>query len=434
MSTIRFELRKNQVSSKTGKAPIRIIYSLNGNRTFIPTKIRLNPLNWNEDDRLPKYVKRAGLLENYQVKEVLDSMKDLETSIRTIEKQYEVNGKPYSGADIALLISADREKLTKKDESKNHLFEFMDKYIEDHKTLREPGSLSVYKSVKTHLEAFEKETRVKVRFDSIDYAFFSKFQAFLISRTKTDMHGNVKPMLNNTTIAKALSTLKTFLSYARRNGIEVSDNYRNFTIRKEKLEVIALDQEEFDSLLSIDLSNNKRLDQTRDIFCFSCSTGLRYSDIAQLRREHINDGFINIVVKKTKSELTVPLNSISGKILQKYSDRNQPLPVISNQRLNDYIKELCQLAGIDTPQEIVRFRGTKREVNVYPKYELVHFHTGRKTFCTLSLEKGMSAEEVMEISGHSDYKSFKRYVKVTEKRKKVVMQKAWGEVQNLKAV
>lgn len=92
------------------------------------------------------------------------------------------------------------------------------------------------------------------------------------------------------------------------------------------------------------------------------------------------------------------------------------------------------ILDIDSQIEIVRYNEKKRNVIVYPKYELVHFHTARKTFCTLSLEKGMSAEEVMEISGHSDYRSFKRYVKVTEKRKKVVMAKAWGEVSNLKIV
>ena len=100
--------------------------------------------------------------------------------------------------------------------------------------------------------------------------------------------------------------------------------------------------------------------------------------------------------------------------------------MISNQKLNEYVKELCQLAGITEQVEIVRFRGIKREAITYKKYELIGVHTGRKTFATVSLEKGMSAEEVMAITGHKDYKSFQRYVKVTEQRKKTVMLKAWG--------
>lgn len=286
--------------------------------------------------------------------------------------------------------------------------------------------MSVYKSIKNHLKAYQDATGNKVTFEKIDYSFFGKFQTFLINRTKIDKAGTKSPMLNNTTIAKALSTLKTFLSYARKEGIKVNDSYRDFTIKREKLEVIALEQSELDKLIQIDLSNSKRLDKVRDIFLFACATGLRFSDVQQLKREHLNKDSITIVVKKTKTALTIPLNEISSSILNKYSDLHKPLPVMSNQNLNYYIKELCELAGIDRPIEIVRFHGKKRVVNTYPKFELISFHNARKTFVTLSLEKGMSAEEVMTISGHEDYKSFKRYVNVTEKRKKVVMLKAWG--------
>jgi integrase len=435
MSTIRFELRKDKISTKTGLGPIRIVYQASGTRTFIPTDIKLHPLNWNIIDQqviapTKKDIssfegkKSSLLLEKHEIREVADQLENFRNEIKNIEKRFEYNKQPYSGSDILNEIKQQHNGKTVKDESKDLLFSFMDSYIEDHQAIREPGSLSVYRAVKAHLKAFENHTKIKVRFDTIDYSFFAKLQTFLINHRG----------LNNTTIAKVLSTLKTFLGYAKRNGIKVPDGYRDFTIKKEKLEVIALEQDEFDSLLNLDLSASRRLDQTRDVFCFSCATGLRYSDVAQLKSEHIHKDVITITVKKTKSELTVPLNSISAGILFKYKDQARPLPVISSQRLNDYIKELCEMAGIDKPQEIVRFRGATREVKVYPKYELIHFHTGRKTFCTLSLEKGMSAEEVMEISGHSDYKSFKRYVKVTEKRKVVVMRAAWGEVNNLKVV
>jgi integrase len=211
-------------------------------------------------------------------------------------------------------------------------------------------------------------------------------------------------------------------------GIKVSDKYRDFKIKKENLEVIALTDYEFEKLFKLDLTGKKKLDHTRDIFCFACATGLRYSDLEQLRREHIKTDEIRIVVKKTKEQLTIPLNPYSHSILDKYKHQHRPLPMISNQKLNDYIKELCQFADINEAVEIVRFRGATREAIVYPKYELISVHTGRKTFATLSLEKGMSAEEVMTITGHRDYKSFKRYVKITEQRKKVVMRSAWGEI------
>ncbi len=211
--------------------------------------------------------------------------------------------------------------------------------------------------------------------------------------------------------------------------------YRDFKIKKDTLEIIALTNEEFETLFYMDLSKDKRLAQVRDIFCFSCSTGLRYSDLDQLKREHIKNDEIRLTVKKTKELLTIPLNIYSNTILNRYASMMNPLPMISNQNLNYGVHELCKKAGINEPIEIVRFRGVKRESIIYPKHELISMHVGRKTFVTLSLEKGMTAEEVMACTGHKSYSSFKRYANVTEQRKKVVMTKAWGGLKNkLKAV
>jgi integrase len=87
---------------------------------------------------------------------------------------------------------------------------------------------------------------------------------------------------------------------------------------------------------------------------------------------------------------------------------------------------LCKPVEINDPIERIRYRGAEKISNMYPKYKVISAHTGRKTFATLSLEKGIPAETVMKITGHSDYKSFQRYVKVTEERKRNEMHKAWG--------
>jgi integrase len=149
-------------------------------------------------------------------------------------------------------------------------------------------------------------------------------------------------------------------------------------IKQDTLEVIALTNEEFENLYNYDFSNNKRLAQIRDVFCFACTTGLRYSDLFQLKREHIKNGEIRLTVKKTRELLTILLNSYSKSILPKYEGMLKPLPVISNQNLNYGVKDVCKLAGINEQVEIVRFRGTKREAITYPKYELIGVHTGRK--------------------------------------------------------
>lgn len=436
MSTIRFVLRSDKIQ-KSGLAPIEMVYQISGQRKYYNTGQKVKPANWSPDTQESIYLDRKTakkltppidhdlLLTEKDTETVNGKLDDLKKLIGTIEQRFELDKVVYSAEMIIDKLKDSKTIATKKTAPSKILYDFIDKYIEDHKTSREPGSLSVYKSMKAHLQAYEQQTKNKIAFDKIDYSFFQSFQNFLIGR-KIIVAGKSVPMLNNTTIAKQLSTIKTFLNYAKKQGITITDKYKDFTIKKENLEVIALTNEEFETLFYLDLTNNKKLSQVRDIFCFACSTGLRYSDLYQLKRENIKADEIRITVKKTKEPLSIPLTPYSKAILAKYEAQLQPLPMISNQKLNDYVKELCQLAGITEEVEIVRFRGIKREAITYPKYNLIGVHTGRKTFATLSLEKGMSAEEVMAITGHRDYKSFQRYVKVTEQRKKTVMLKAWG--------
>ena len=434
--TIRFEHRTEKID-KDGKAPVRLIYQVRGQRKYYNTGQKLLTESWDSKNQQAIYMDRKTakklypaidydlLLTESEAATLNGKLQDIQKLIDSIEQRFEMDKIVYSAEMVIDKLNEFEKPKTKKEAPSNILFDFIDKYIQDHTKTREPGSLIVYRSLKNHLQAYQQEMKKKIAFDKIDYSFFQSFQNFLIGRTKT-VKGKTFPMLNNTTIAKQLSTVKTFLNYAKKQGINVSDKYKDFKIKKDELEVIALTNEEFEKLFYFDLTNNKKLAQVRDIFCFACSTGLRYSDLDQLKRTHIKQDEIRLTVKKTKEKLTVPLTPYSIAILSKYEAQHRPLPMISNQKLNDYVKELCQLAGITEQVEIVRFRGIKREAITYKKYELIGVHTGRKTFATVSLEKGMSAEEVMAITGHKDYKSFQRYVKVTEQRKKTVMLKAWG--------
>lgn len=443
--TLNFVLR-TQKTLKSGKTPIYLTYSIHRVRLFYSIDRNIYKEYWNTENKNAFYIPKkeaakllpelstSEFLTETEIQEINKTIKDFESNIIGIENKFIANDIQFSSQMVIDELKNINKSKTKKEEPNNFLFDFMDTYIKDHEITRAKGSLSVYKSVKRHLEAYQKTTRHKVTFETVDYEFFNKLNTFLINRTKTDKAGITSPMLNNTTIAKTLSTLKTFLGYARKQGIKVNDSYKDYAISKQKLEVIALEQHELDALINYDLSNNKRLDRVRDIFVFSASSGMRYSDTALLSREHIINNEIKFVVKKTKQKLSIPLNSISSSILNKYRNDKKILPMVTNQELNRCLKDLCKLVGIDTPIEIVRYYGAKRVEVVYPKYELVHFHTARKTFASLSLEKGMSAEEVMLAGGWETYNSFKRYVKITEKALKLSVTKAWGEVDHLKIV
>jgi integrase/uncharacterized protein YeaC (DUF1315 family) len=452
MGVIRFELRA-EIKDRSGRSPIRLVYSIQSKRKYFPTGIKLYQWQWDQKQqqaifwRAKKDIKAAHpdteVKELLTQKEVDDINKDiaaLRAKVIKIEKKFEALEQPYNAAMVLSELAEKKKKQTLSERTSKELFAFMDHYLNT--TIRKPGSLSVYRALKAHLQAYQEHTGRAVTFDALDYNFFESFKYFLV-----DVRG-----LSNTTVAKQLSTVKTFIGYAKRHKIPVGDEHKNYKIDRDELEVIALTAVEFERLFYMDLSHDLRLAKVRDAFCFSCATGLRYSDLKQLNSTHIKRDEIQLTSQKTEQILRIPLNPYSKAILDRYKDCPTPIPVISNAKMNQRLNGkdvydekgklvkhypgLCELAGISDPVEIVRYRGTKREAKIYPKYELITCHVGRKTFCTLSLEKGMTAEEVMAISGHKSYKSFSRYIKVTEDRKKQSMAKAWGEIKDnkLKAV
>lgn len=435
--TIRLALRLDKTSKKDGKAPIELIYSLHGQRKRVTTGVKILPASWNESKNLVNYISRAeakklcpDILYNDLPSE--SEVEQLNAEL-TLKKKEIARAENLIGEDrkfnsemivVAVRVAGAKKSRTEKADAGKYLVDFIDSLVADSRATRNPGTIKVYITTRNHIEAYQKLKRVKITLEEANYSFLQGFYNYLITEV-----GQI-----NVTATKQVTTVKTFLSFARKHGFTVNQTYHDFNVKRETLEVIALTEEEFLALYNVDLSGNKRLAQIRDVFCFSCVTGFRFAELAQLRREHIKPDHIELTVMKTRKIIKIPLNYYSRIILAKYRLHIRPLPVISNQKTNSYIKELCQLVGFNEPIQIVRYQGSKRLENTYPKYELVSAHTGRKTFATLSLEKGANAEEVMSMTGHRSYASFKRYVKITEERKKLVMQKAWGAPEILKVV
>ena len=190
--------------------------------------------------------------------------------------------------------------------------------------------------------------------------------------------------------------------------------------------VIFLDWNELMIVYNFPIPENKKyLERVRDIFCFCCFTSLRYSDVANLKRSDIEKDFIRITTIKTADTLNIDLNDYSRAIIDKYQNETFPfdraLPVISNQRMNEYLKELGELCGIDTPVTITYYKGNKRFDEVYPKYALIGTHTARRTFISNALMMGIPPQVVMKWTGHSDYKAMKPYIDIADKAKAEMM-------------
>lgn len=239
--------------------------------------------------------------------------------------------------------------------------------------------------------------------------------------------------LRNTTIAKNISFLKWFLRWAHRRGYNPSTAQDTFRPKLKgtdgnSKEVIYLEWEELMSLYGFAFpAGCPSLPQVRDVFCFCCFTGLRYSDVAKLKKSDIKGNSISVVTQKTADGLIIELNKYSRAILGKYGDADLPkgkaLPVISNAKMNERLKVMGKAAGLDAPQRIVYFKGSQRYEEVHPKYELLTTHCGRRTFIVNSLRLGIPSEVIMKWTGHSDFKAMKPYVKIVDKLKESEMSK-----------
>lgn len=240
--------------------------------------------------------------------------------------------------------------------------------------------------------------------------------------------------LRNTTILKQISFLKWFLNWTTTKGYNQNSYYSKFSpnIKTTDKKVIFLDWKELMTVYNFDFStanldpkNAKALEKVRDVFCFCCFTSLRYSDVENLKRSDIKADTLEITTLKTADTLTIDLNNYSRAILLKYSKEvytaNKALPVISNQRMNDHLKTVCELCGLDTPTTITYFKGSKRIDEVYPKYALIGTHAGRRTFICNALSLGIAPQTVMKWTGHADYKSMKPYIDIADAEKAKAM-------------
>lgn len=186
--------------------------------------------------------------------------------------------------------------------------------------------------------------------------------------------------------------------------------------------MIFLDWDELTTVYNYEIPDHMPgIARVRDVFCFCCFTGLRYSDVANLKRSDVFDTYISITTIKTADSLNIELNDYSSEILKKYQNKTFPgnlvLPVISNQKMNEAIKELGKLCGIDKPVTVTYYKGNERIEEVFPKYSLMGTHTGRRTFICNALMLGISPQVVMKWTSHSDYKAMKPYIDIADRVK-----------------
>jgi integrase len=270
--------------------------------------------------------------------------------------------------------------------------------------------------VKNHLRAF----RADLSFSFFNEADLTEYVRYL--REVREMR--------NSTIGKQLSFLKWFLRWSFGQGIHGNNAYDTFRPKRKDTQkkIIFLTWEDLNRLREFKIPPTKQaLERVRDVFLFQCFTGLRYSDVYNLRRSDIKEDHIEVTTIKTSDSLVIELNKHSKATLEKYQDmvfeHDKTLPVITNQKMNEYLKELAELAGINESIRQTYYKGNERIDEVTPKYTLLGTHAGRRTFICNALALGIPSQVVMKWTGHSDDKAMKPYIEIADDIKANAMSK-----------
>ena len=301
-----------------------------------------------------------------------------------------------------------------------------EQFLKEKEQQVKPLTLKKYLTLKKLLTEFAQKKKYRLAFERINDSFDIAFRRFL-----SEDQGQV-----NDTISKYYDCLKVFLTWAAKKDLYSGEGHKDFEAPRSKKDVIFLSVDELMKLYNLE-GLSKKLANIRDVFCFQCFTGQRFSDIRELKWSDIKETALGsewhlYQIKGNKpKKIVVPLFAPATRILDRHKSEyarpsSKVLPTISNPKTNEYIKDLCKLAGIDETTTTVQYSGKKRIEKVEPKYSFISTHTARRTFVTLSLEKGMNPETIMEITGHEDYRTMKRYLKVTDKYKREEMGKAWS--------
>lgn len=385
---IVFYLRKYK--GKDGKAPIYVRITVDGKRTDIAIKRDIETDNWNGAKGMAKGKSESIRTLNTYLEQIRS---------RLVECYQELHLKRK-------LITADsvKNKFCCVEEKEHSLISLFDYHNSETKNTLEWGTLKNYYTTKRYVEEFLKAkfNASDIYLSHLDYKFIADFERFMKAYVQKDQ----KLPCGQNTIMKHIERLRKVVNMAIKNDWLERDPFLKFkpvflkTSRQflTNDELLAIEQKEF---------KIERLQYAKDLFIFSCYTGLAYIDVFELTPQNIALGidggyWISTIRHKTDIPVRIPLLPHPMAIIEKY--KNNPrvlsadklLPVYSNQKLNAYLKEIADLCGIEKP---------------------LTFHIARHTFATtITLTNGVPMETVSKLLGHTSIRTTQIYAKVIEQK------------------
>ena len=417
------ESRKKDGVPIVENVPIRMRVNFASQRIEFTTGYRIDVAKWDGDKQRVKNGCTNKLKQS--ASEINAALLGYYTELQEIFKRFEVADVMPSPAEVKEAFNNrhgqnEKTELASADTSNapSNFYEAFDDFVRvcgrqndwTHSTFEK------FAAVKNHLKNFRSE----LSFDFFDEEGLTEYVQYL--REEREMR--------NSTIGKQLSFLKWFLRWSFKQGMHSNNAYDTFKpkLKDTQKKIIFLTWEELNKLREFKIPPTKQaLERVRDVFLFQCFTGLRYSDVFNLRRSDIKGDHIEVTTVKTSDSLIIELNDHSKAILEKYKnvefENDKALPVITNQKMNDYLKELAELAEINEPVRQTYYKGNERIDEMTPKYALLGTHAGRRTFICNALALGIPPQVVMKWTGHSDYKAMKPYIDIADDIKANAMSK-----------
>lgn len=411
MLKVNFNLRQ-----QTSKEPenIYMVLRWDGNRYKYPTKWKVKPLHWN------KKAQKVNAIDEIMKNDINRNLQELKLAAQRLYTAAVAQNLPIT-SDI---LKGRLDLFTGRKVIETVTFwGYVNQYIETAPARINPDSGKIishrtiqrYNTTRDILQEYEKESGNKLTFEGLDLDVLKDLKQWLTSSKEYAAN----------TVAKHIETLKGFLNAAAIDKIPVNLDYksRTFKAKREDADTIYLGESELNEIAAVQFVDNPRLDRVRDLFLIGAYTGLRFSDFMQLQPHHFKNGFIDLTQQKTNKPVTIPIHPKVKDIFEKYKESVPPK--ISNQKFNDYIKEVCREAKITELVETTQTKGGTTVRTITEKCELVSSHTGRRSCATNLYKRGLPIQTIMSITGHKTEKAFRAYIRLSKLEHAEMISKVW---------
>jgi len=412
--TVTFILKDPQAKTAT---PIFLVFWYDQLRIKVSTGEKIHPDNWNAETHKARKTKEnpqggninTRLKDQKQLAE--DTARDHLNRNNTILKERlqkeirdAIRPKPQNEPEIMTFYKAIQEFIDKSD--------------------RSPRTISSYKATQKTLEKFNETLKRELTFEDINNDFYEDFVKYLTysiqhsRKTKPGQDKQVKTGYNENTIGNRIKNIKVFMNYSLDKGYTTNQGHKHRKFKKveQTADTIYLTDNELETIYNKDFTDNPKLDRVRDLFIIGCYTGLRFSDLSQLTPDKFIKGGQQIKVKtqKTGETVIIPLHWTIKEILKKYNDE---LPrAISNQKMNEYLKDLGEKAGINERIMLTTKTAGLKHEQPFDKWQLISVHTARRSFATNMFLAEVPTISIMKITGHRTEKAFMKYIKITQEQ------------------